>query len=132
MYGSLFWIEWLDRLDRVLTSIRMDLTTLSSTHSARSLAAMQRSTRQLSALTHDLELLDPSVIKAGGNAADVDQAGGLKKALETTLHHLGDLTDGKDADDSESSRQKIAAVAEALRDSRYEAAMLLEPRRRRA
>ena len=132
MYGSLFWIEWLDRLDRVLTSIRTDLATLSRAVSPRGLAAIERSTRQLSALTHDLQLLDRNVLRANANTAEQDQADNLKKALETTLYHLGNLTEIKNAADPAASERMLAAVDSALRDSRYETAMLLEPRRRRA
>jgi hypothetical protein len=129
MYGSLFWIEWLDRLDRVLTGIRTDLATLCGTLTPRGLAAMERSSRQLSALTHDLALLDRNVLERGG---ETDRAGALKKALEETLVHLGQLADIRNADDAGSSGRMIAAAESAVRDSRYEAAMLLEPRRRRA
>jgi hypothetical protein len=37
MYSPLFWIEWLDRLDRVLTSAREDIAVLKRAVSPRSL-----------------------------------------------------------------------------------------------
>jgi hypothetical protein len=56
-------------------------------------------------------------------------ADGLKRALDSTVQQLSNLTHITEGSDSESM---IAAVDSALRDSRYEAAMLLEPQRRRA
>ena len=132
MYGSLFWIEWFDRLDRILTSIRTDLATLSRAVSPRGLAAVERSTRQLSALAHDLKLLDIDVLRGVGNPPGPEQADGLKQALDSTVRQLTNLAGLKDAGDRGDSERMIAAVDSALRDSRYEAAMLLEPRRRRA
>lgn len=129
MYGSLFWIEWFDRLDRILSSIRTDLAALSRAVSPRGLAAMERSTRQLSALTHDLQLLDRDVLRGAGSTANPDEADGLKRALESTVQQLSNLTHIAEGSDSEGM---IAAVDSAIRDSRYEAAMLLEPQRRRA
>jgi hypothetical protein len=64
MYGSLFWIEWLDRLDRVLTATRGDVAVLARAVSPRGLEAVERSKRQLIALTNDLRLLDRSVLAA--------------------------------------------------------------------
>ena len=42
MYSPLFWIEWLDRLDRVLTSARQDVALLKRTVSPRSLEAIAK------------------------------------------------------------------------------------------
>src|SRR5271167_2972094 len=122
MYGSLFWIEWLDRLDRVLTSTRHDVASLTRVVSPRSLEAIERSKRQLSALTNDLRLLDTDVV-----AADT-----LQKALEITVAQLGSLAEQLAGSAPAVRDRVLAAIDSALRDSCYEAAMLLAPTRRRA
>jgi hypothetical protein len=127
MYGSLFWIEWLERLDRVLTGIRTDLPRAAS---PQGLAAMERSTRQLSALTHDLQLLDRNVLRSGTGSGD--NAEGLEKALENTLSQLTTLAELQDSGDAAANQRAVAALDAALRNSRRQAAMLVEPRRRRA
>jgi hypothetical protein len=58
MQSPLFWIEWLDRLDRVLKSARQDVTALKRALNPRILQAIDRSKRQLAALIDDLRLLD--------------------------------------------------------------------------
>ncbi|HEX3847095.1 MAG TPA: hypothetical protein VHV81_06905 [Steroidobacteraceae bacterium] len=127
MYGSLFWIEWLERLDRVLTGIRMDLPRAAS---PRGLAAMERSTRQLSALTHDLQLLDRNVLRNGASSGD--NAEELERALESTLAHLTTLAELQDSGDADANQRALAGLDASLRNSRHQAAMLVEPRRRRA
>jgi hypothetical protein len=124
MYGSLFWIEWLDRLDRVLKGTRQDVATLTRAISPRGLEAIERSKRQLAALTNDLRLLDRNVV-----AVATDN---LQQALEHTLLQLGNLA-GVLPEGAPAVRDRVlAAIDSSLRDSCYEAAMLLAPRRRRA
>ena len=129
MYNPLFWIEWLDRLDRVLSSARQDVAVLKRAVSPRSLEAIDRSKRQLSALMNDLRLLDRDVVATGTaqNGADC-----LQKALDTTVAQLGSLAAVPAASAPGVLDQLLAASDSALRDSCYEAAMLLEPSRRRA
>ena len=129
MYNPLFWIEWLDRLDRVLTSARQDVAVLKRAVSPRSLEAIDRSKRQLSALMNDLRLLDRDVVAtdAAQNGAD-----SLQKALDTTVAHLGSLAAIPAASAPGVLDRLLAASDSALRDSCYEAAILLEPKRRRA
>ena len=124
MYGSLFWIEWLDRLDRVLTSARQDVLALSRAVNPRSLAAIQSSIRQLTALTNDLRLLDRDVL-----AASADD---LEKALDTAVFRLGSLAEVRGPSVAPIQERILSPIDAALRDSLYEAAMLLEPNRRRA
>jgi hypothetical protein len=132
MHGSLFWIEWLDRLDRVLTSARQDLMSLSREMNPRNIAAIQRSMRQLAALTNDLRLLDRNVLTAGSDEAAPELADDLQRALDTAVFRLRSLSEVS-ATTAPAIRERIlAGIDAALRDSRYEAAMLLEPRRRRA
>jgi hypothetical protein len=131
MYGSLFWIEWLDRLDRVLTSARQDVVALSRAMSPRSIAAIQRSMRQLTALTNDLRLLDRHVLGANTDEA-TDLADNLQKALDTAVFRLNSLSDVGATTPTAVRERILAGIDAALRDSRYEAAVLIEPRRRRA
>ena len=123
MYGSLFWIEWLDRLDRVLTSARQDVLALSRAVSPRSMAAVERSVRQLTALTNDLRLLDRNVLSASADH--------LQTALDTAVFRLGTLSQVRRAD-APLRESLLSSIDTALRDSLYEAAMLLQPSRRRA
>ena len=129
MYSPLFWIEWFDRLDRVLTSARQDVALLKRTVSPRSLESIDRSKRQLCALINDLRLLDRDVLAAGAarNAAD-----DLEKALDATVVQLRSLAGIPAASAPGVLDGMLAASDSALRDSCYEAAMLLEPKRRRA
>jgi hypothetical protein len=131
MYGSLFWIEWLDRLDRVLAGTREDVVALSEAVNPRSLAGIESSKRQLAALTHDLQKLDPTVLTTDAAGAG-EAAGPLQKALEATMVRLSDITRIESAPTPAIRDRVLAEIDSALRDSRYEAAMLLEPTRRRA
>jgi hypothetical protein len=128
MQNPLFWIEWLDRLDRVLSSARQDIALLKRTVSPRSLEAIERSKRQLAALINDLRLLDPDVLAAGANSG----AAALQAALEATVVKLGSLAQIPAASAPGVLDRMLAAGDAALRDSCYEAAMLLVPHRRRA
>jgi signal transduction histidine kinase len=129
MYSPLFWIEWLDRLDRVLTSARQDVAVLKRALSPRSLESIQRSKRQLCALINDLRLLDRDVLGTGrtGNGAD-----NLEKALDATVAQLRSLAEIPAASAPGVLDRMLAASDSALRDSCYEAAVLLMPSRRRA
>jgi hypothetical protein len=129
MYNPLFWIEWLDRLDRVLTSARQDVAVLKRAVSPRSLEAIDRSKRQLSALMNDLRLLDRDVLATGAAQNGADN---LQKALDTTVAQLGSLAAIPAASAPGVLDRLLAASDAALRDSCYEAAILLEPNRRRA
>ena len=131
MYGSLFWIEWLDRLDRVLTATRGDVAALARAVSPRSLEALERSKRQLTALTNDLRLLDRGVLAAAGAAARPTDADCLQKALDATVSQLETLSSQAPAATPIPGRV-LAAIDAALRDSCYEAAVLVAPSRRRA
>jgi hypothetical protein len=129
MYNPLFWIEWLDRLHRVLTSARQDVAVLKRAVSPRSLEAIDRSKRQLSALMNDLRLLDRDVVATGTAQNGADS---LQKALDTTVAQLGGLAAIPAVSAPGVLDRLLADSDSALRDSCYEAAMLLEPSRRRA
>jgi hypothetical protein len=137
MQNSLSWIEWLDRLDRVLKGARQDVKALARFSSPHAVAAIERCTRQLRALTNDLQLLDRSVLSPKPGATNLDRADDLQKALDTTVFHLETVANSQamahSPPASASVRERmLAAVDSALRDSSYEAAMLLGPNRRRA
>ena len=132
MYGSIFWVEWLDRLDRVLTSTRQDVAALNRAASPRKLAALERAKRQLTALSNDLRLLDRAVLAAANAEPAGDVADNLQRALDTAVVRLDNLEDVQPAAAPSVREQALAAIDTALLDSRYEAAALLEPSRRRA
>jgi hypothetical protein len=131
MYGSLFWIEWLDRLDRVLTAARGDVAALAQAVSPRGLEALERSKRQLSALTNDLRLLDRDVLAAADAPAQTNGADRLQQALDTAVFQLGTVN-AEGSGVAPIPGRLLAAIDAALRDSCYEAAMLVAPTRRRA
>ena len=132
MQSSLSWIEWLDRLDRVLNGAREDVRALASFDDPHAVAVVSRCKRQLTALTDDLRLLDRRVLSTKPGAANTDRAGNLQKALDMTVFRLG-IAVNTPAADSRSARERlITTIDSALRDSCYEAAMLLGPVRLRA
>ena len=132
MYASLFWIEWLDRLDRVLTGARQEVLALRRAIAPPSMAGIQRSIRQLTGLSNDLRLLDRNVLVTGSHSASPDLTDNLQKALDTAVFHLGNLTDVRPTLGAPISERILSALDTALRDSLYEAALLLQPSRRRA
>jgi hypothetical protein len=132
MQSSLSWIEWLDRLDRVLAGAREDVRALAQLSNPQALAAIERCKRQLSALTDDLRLLDRSVLSPKPGATNSDRADNLQKALDTTVFHLGTVASAHAATSFVARERLLASIDSALRDSCYEAAMLLGPRQRRA
>lgn len=124
MYSSLSWIEWFERLDRVLDGAREDIRDLARSSGSRDFAVLERAKRQLSALNNDLTRLDCDVI---ANPAD-----GLQKALETTVLQLGAAVALPAGTAATVRHRALAAVDAALRDSGDEAAHLLRPQRLRA
>jgi hypothetical protein len=129
MHNPLFWIEWLDRLDRVLSGARQDVAVLKRAISPRGLEAIERSKRQLAALINDLRLLDRDVLAGSASSGAADA---LQSALEATVAQLGSLAEIPAASAPGALDRMLAAGDAALRDSCYEAAMLLAPHRRRA
>jgi hypothetical protein len=129
MQNPLFWVEWLDRLDRVLQSARQDVAALKRALNPRTLQAIDRSKRQLAALINDLRLLDREVVAASARQAAADS---LQAVLERTVVQLKSLVEISPASAPGVLDRTLAASDAALRDSLYEAAMLLTPRRRRA
>jgi hypothetical protein len=131
MQSSISWIEWLDRLDRVLNGAREDVRAWAGFSDSRAIAAVERCRRQLSALTDDLRLLDRRVLSAK-SGSHADRAGNLQKALDTTLFHLSSVANSPVAESISARERRLTTIDSALRDSCYEAAMLLGPTRLRA
>lgn len=129
MHNPLFWIEWLDRLDRVLGSARNDVAVLKRAVSPRGLEAIDRSKRQLAALINDFRLLDRDVLAAAANPSGADA---LQAALEATVSQLASLAEIPAASAPGVLECVLATSDAALRDACYQAAMLLAPNRRRA
>jgi hypothetical protein len=132
MQSSLSWIEWLDRLDRVLSGAREDVRGLTGFGSPHATAVVERCKRQLSALTDDLRLLDRRVLTGKSAAANCDRAYNLQRALDTTVFHLGAAAAARSVDSHSARERLLASIDTALRDSCYEAAVLLRPVRLRA
>ncbi len=131
MQSSLSWIEWLDRLDRVLKGAREDVRALAGFESPRAVAAVERCTRQLAALTNELRLLDRSVVSAKDSVggASLDRASNLQKALDTTVFRLETMANPPGPESHVARERLLTDVDCALRDSYYEAAMLVGPSR---
>ncbi len=131
MQSSLSWIEWLDRLNRVLSGAREDVRALAQLSSPDAVAAIERCKRQLSVLTNDLRLLDRSVLSAQSGIGHSDRAENLQRALDTTVFQLGAVASAPSSS-SVVRERLLLAIDSALRDSYYEAARLLGPRQRSA
>jgi hypothetical protein len=132
MQSSLSWIEWLDRLDRVLNGAREDVRALVNFGGPNALAVVERCKRQLSALTDDLRLLDRRVLTPKPGAPNSDRAYNLQRALDTTVFHLGAAAAAPAAESHVARDRLLSTIDAALRDSCYEAATLLGPVKLRA
>jgi hypothetical protein len=132
MQSSLSWIEWLDRLDRVLNGAREDVRSLSGFSTPQAVAVVERCKRQLSSLTNDLRLLDRRVLSAKPGVPGSDRAYNLQQSLDTTVFHLGEAASAPVADSHATRERLLSTIDSALRDSCYEAATLLGPVRLRA
>jgi hypothetical protein len=132
MHSSLAWIEWLDRLNRVLQSARSDVTALARNGGARRILALERARRQLAALTDELRLLDPRVLARDATVAAGDIAARLQSALDTILLRLDDLPPAGALGSTRDREPLLCSIDAALRDGSYEAASLSGPRRHSA
>jgi hypothetical protein len=132
MQSSLSWIEWLDRLDRVLNGAREDVRALVQFDAPNALAVVERCKRQLSSLTDDLRLLDRRVLAPKPGAPNSDRAYNLQRALDTTVFHLGAAASASSAESHAARERVLSTIDAALRDSCYEAATLLGPVKLRA
>jgi hypothetical protein len=125
MHSSLAWIEWLDRLDRVLHSARTDLAAYSRSASPNRLANLKVSHRQLDVLLAQLQSLDPRVLVDDDAAGSDDIVERLRAVLGTMILRLSKLSGGE-------PREQLSVLDSMLWDSRHQAAHLLEPRRQSA
>jgi hypothetical protein len=132
LYSSLSWIEWFERLDRVLDGARQDLRDLARSSGSRGFSALERAKRQLSALNNDLSRLDRDVISPAAGALATNPADGLQKALEATVMQLGAAVELPAGTPPAVRHRALAAIDAALRYSGDEAADLLRPQRLRA
>jgi hypothetical protein len=124
MHSSISWVEWLDRLDRVLQSAVREFGAYVRSGSARSLAAIDRSRRQLRALTEELRLLDPQVL--GPSSPEELQA-----ALDTLIFRLDGLPQPTAPVVPFRDRERdrlLLGIHGALREARYRAASVVQPR----
>jgi hypothetical protein len=121
MHSSLDWIEWLDRLDRVLQSARSDLAVYSRTGSRSRLATLKVAHRQLEVLLGQLQWMDPRVLVGDAPPAADDILDRLRVVIGTAVLRLSKLSGGE-------PREQLSTLDSALWDGHYEAAHLLEPR----
>ena len=132
MHSSLAWIEWLDRLDRVLQSARADLSVYSRSGSPRRLATLQTAHRQLEVLLDQLQWMDPTVL-VGETAPEADDiVDRLRVVVGTVMLRLAKLSAADAPDHAGDREQALKTLDTALWDGRYQAAHLLEPSRQSA
>jgi hypothetical protein len=132
MQTSLSWVEWFDRLNRILEAARADVRALARSRSAYAPASIELCKRQLIALTNDLQLLDRGVLPERPGPANADRADNLQRALDTAVLHLGSMANAGATTPAAARDQLLVAIDRALGDSAYEAAELLIPSKRRA
>ncbi len=132
MQRSLSWIEWFDRLSRILDAARADVRVLARSKSAYAPASIELCRRQLIALTNDLRLLDRGVLPERPGLVNSDRADNLQSALDTAVLHLGSMANAGASTPAAARGRLLAAIDSALRGCTYEAAELLSPSKRRA
>ena len=132
MQRSLSWIEWFDRLNRVLEAARADVRVLARSRSPNPRASLELCRRQLIALTNDLRLLDRGVLPERPGLVNSDRADNLQRALDTAVLHLGSMANAGATTPAAARDRLLVAIDRALVDSAYEAAELLSPSKRRA
>ena len=128
MHSLLAWIEWLDRLDRVLQSAHADVAIYSRSGSANRLAALRTAHRQLLGLLDQLQWMDPRVLVGQQPPEADDILDRLRVVLGTVILRLSKLSDAELQGKAQERHDLLATLDSALRNSRYEAAHLLEPR----
>lgn len=132
MQRSLSWIEWFDRLNRILEAARADVRAMARSRSAYAPASIELCKRQLIALTNDLRLLDRGVLPEKPGPVNSDRADNLQRALDTAVLHLGSMASPGATTPAAARDRLLVAIDRALGDSAYEAAELLNPSKRRA
>jgi hypothetical protein len=132
MHSSLAWIEWLDRLDRVLQSARTDLSVYSRSGSPRRLATLQTAYRQLEVLLEQLQWMDPTVLVGETPPEADDIVDRLRVVVGTVMLRLSKLGATDQPGQAEDRQQALRTLDAALWDGRYQASHLLEPSRQSA
>lgn len=132
MQRSLSWIEWFDRLNRILDAARADMRALVRSRSAHAPASIGLYKRQLSALTNELRWLDRDVLPEKPGTVKPDRTHDLQRGLDTALLHLGSMAGSWAGLPAAARDRLLGAIDAALRECAYEAAQLLGPNKRRA
>jgi hypothetical protein len=125
MTDALFWVEWLDRLERCLNAASQDVSILARSVGVRALSGLAQSRRQLLALHKALQDLDRSVfasLPAGESSMRVqDLAQSLESIalqIERTTNWIGGVIPAE--------RIRVLTVIDGLlRECRYQARVLL-------
>lgn len=129
MYSSLAWVEWLDRLDRVLQSARSDVAVYSRSGSPCRLAALQTAHRQLGVLLEQLQWMDPRIFVGEALPAADDIVERLRMVLGTVILRLSKLSTDEIPGSAQDRQKELSTLDSVLWDGRYEASHLLTPRR---
>ena len=129
MHSSLAWVEWLERLDRVLQSARSDVAAYSRSGSPGRLAALQTAHRQLGVLLEQLQWMDPRVFMGGALPGADDIVERLRVVLGTVILRLSKLPNTEIPVAPQERHMVLSTLDSALCDGRYEASHLLTPRR---
>ncbi|MFI4890447.1 MAG: hypothetical protein ACHQIL_07940 [Steroidobacterales bacterium] len=129
MHSSLAWIEWLDRLDRVLQSARSDVAAYARSGSSCRLAALQTAHRQLGVLLEQLQWMDPRVFIGEALPAADDIIDRLRVVLGTVILRLSKVSSAEVPVSAQDRQNALTTLDSALWDGRYEASHLLAPRR---
>ena len=129
MHSSLAWIEWLDRLDRVLQSARSDLAVYCRSGSPTRLATLKAAHRHLEVLLEQLQWMDPRVVVGETLTGADDIVERLRLVVGVVALRLSRLSAAELPGQLEERQQALKALDSALWDGHYQAVHLLEPGR---
>jgi hypothetical protein len=132
MQRLLSWVEWFDRMNRVLEAARADVRALARSGSPGLPASIELCRRQLIALIHDLRFLDRGVLPERPGFGSTDRADDLQRALDTAVFQLALMANAGAATPAAAREPLLVAIDRALGESAYQAAELLSPSKRRA
>jgi hypothetical protein len=125
MKDALFWIEWLDRLERTVDGARHDATTLARAWSSRGSAQLASSGRQLSFLLNELQGLDASTVASLPGELVPMRVNAIVQLLEAATLQIPRAIELGDAASSANRTKILASIDGLLRDCRYEMRMLI-------
>jgi hypothetical protein len=122
---ALFWIEWLDRLERCLDAAGRDISTLARNVSANGLAGLAQTRRQLLTLHRALQDLDRSVfadLPTGQPTARVQDISQSLESIALQIERTANWLDGV----VPAERTRVLTVIDGLlRECRFQARVLL-------